>query len=344
MFGFKNKKKEEVQIVDSWMRENFIPVHPTTSVRMLKPYQRMIILRKPEGEKKCIIDISLPYDEIEKLKEQVSEQRYPNVFDKNILRIIPPTSEIEERFKNISKSDMEAVAQMLNDISFNGGDIELDEMSVDKIESRNVVPVLKMFDEKVNISLREGEEKHNLSIPVDKDIDNIDGVKIKIPLEEIYNKKWNDFDEYINNINQALNEKDTNKSIDLISAMVDSTNDVVESAEKDNVIESHDNTVIETELKESNNQISADYETDYHDDYNDEVQTDRIDEKKIDKSNLSFFKKDSANYSNINATGRVYKRINFYKSDSAAEYERVVLNKKKKMIIYRRKIDKNLLK
>lgn len=336
MFKFKNKKVNEVEVVDSWMRENFIPVPSNTSIKKLKPYQRMVILRKPEGEKKCIIDISLPYDEIVRLKQETEDNKYPNIFDKNILRIIPPTSEIEERFRTITKNDMEIVAQMLNDTSISSGDVELDSMSESMIDSQNKLPLIKMHDEKISISINEKDRVKKDEF-VDKEIDNIDGVKFKIPLEEVYNQKWNDFDEYINNLDAALNEENSDKAIDNIANMMEEEPSIdqamIDSVEQSEIVVQQEN-----------------YETDYHDendqaldDYLNQGQ-DLVDPIKGSQTPLTFFKSQTQSYSNLDPTQRVTKKVNFYKSAPASDYEKVVLNKKMKMITIRRKIDKSLLK
>ncbi|QHG90267.1 hypothetical protein [Malacoplasma iowae] len=72
IFSKKSKQDENLIVDDNWMRHDYILVDNNISPKDLKPYQRLIVLRKPTGEQKCVVDVSLPYEELKNYKQKLT--------------------------------------------------------------------------------------------------------------------------------------------------------------------------------------------------------------------------------------------------------------------------------
>lgn len=206
---------------DDWMRPDFIIVSKDFSPKELKPYQRLIVLRKPEGEIRCIVDKSLPYNEIARIQQKIDQVGYIDVNSNEFTRIIPNDfKNASEKIFDIDSNDIET-KETVNEIKQLLDDFQRNEYSNDvlKEEKQNIYisSLIKLKDENVAIHLNDKQEKKQNPVnelglesaeqptknPFD-DVNIIDSVKIHIPHEEqLITWDHNDMDE-IQQFNEAL--------------------------------------------------------------------------------------------------------------------------------------------
>ncbi|QHG89337.1 hypothetical protein [Malacoplasma iowae] len=352
IFSKKSKQDENLIVDDNWMRHDYILVDNNISPKDLKPYQRLIVLRKPTGEQKCVVDVSLPYEELKKLQAEVNTKGYANILDDQITRIIPSEYEYSRYFDHkITEEKADNISSMFSSTS----DKEFEEINQQNLPFD--VPnasLISLKDNSIDISLVD-----NNPIELDPEVDNIDNVEIIIPSED-RNANWADFgDSFGESTNEQINnEVSPNENNNEIYYQNELT--IAEENYYDEngyqLEQPHDPTFVD----EQNNQENIDYQTenDNVDNYNVPVnpQTDYVDyndenqaltiENKEQEQVYSFFKNKVAlrQYEEQKKNGqRNY--YSFYKvpESNGNPVKKVMLNKKAKMFAYRRKIDKRLL-
>ena len=132
IFSKKIKQEENLVVDDDWMRHDYILVDNNISPKDLKPYQRLIVLRKPTGEQKCVVDVSLPYEELKKLQEEVNTKGYANILDDQITRIIPSEYEYSKYYEHkITEEKAENISSMFSSTS----DKEFDEINLGDVNA-----------------------------------------------------------------------------------------------------------------------------------------------------------------------------------------------------------------
>lgn len=205
---------------DDWMRPDFIIVSKDFSPKELKPYQRLIVLRKPTGEIRCIVDKSLSYSEIARMQQKIDQVGYIDVNSNEFTRIIPHDFKAaSEKVFDIESND-EETKEVVNEIKQLLDDFQKNEYSMDSLaeEKQNIYisSLIKLKDDNISIHLNDkkktdnnshgqlSEAKSNISEDIFTDVNIIDSVKVHIPHEEqLITWEQDDMDE-IQQFNEAL--------------------------------------------------------------------------------------------------------------------------------------------
>ncbi len=203
LFNKKNNVSQEEIIRDEWLKRDYILVPNETTPNDLTNYQKLIVLRKPEGEQRCIVDFALSFNDVDKLHYE-SQFKDVDIYDKNFKRLIPTylnTKEIDDDVDNTDEDEIRIVSRTLTETAdeFKLSDSELKDSLLDYEEIE--VPVLrvddksgKIFQAKLNLL---NEKRQNKNIIKNSEIDDIDGVDI--PTEDDYEirQEWSEVDYYI---------------------------------------------------------------------------------------------------------------------------------------------------
>ncbi|WP_412032607.1 hypothetical protein [Malacoplasma muris] len=369
---FKNNKKEkkqveqksDVQVNDGWMREDFILVSNRTKAKDLKPYQRLVVLRKPDGEQKCIIDKSLPFREIERIQELINKKGFVDINSKEFTRIIPNDFKTESDIFEESKESVETSALAIK--RADNSDY------IDFLVDPNKMPksILKLEDDKLKYKL---DPKHTLKSNKVDDVDLIDDIEIYIPHED-RKLRWDTIDEndFSNNVDHDLKQVsdlkveeeivEDNSSLDDSIPPSDYIGNIEESVEvpqEDNYkyVDQQQEQEVEEEQQEVYNENIYEPSDEYASEQpelemqsteefvSDELTTENFEHEIPKETVTSFFKNtveyDSSIYdTNRQPSGNYYK---FYEDTNNNPLEAKVVNKKVKMIIRRKKIDEKLI-
>ncbi|MDE7100066.1 MAG: hypothetical protein K2N99_02440, partial [Malacoplasma sp.] len=202
-----NKKKNEIQeeeIItrDEWLKRDYILVPNETTPNDLTNYQKLIVLRKPEGEKRCIVDFALSFDDVDKLHYE-SQFQDVDIYDKSFKRLIPTylnTKEIDDDVDNTDEEEIRSVSRTLAETAdeFKLSDSELKDslLSYEEIE----VPILrveeksgKIFQAKLDLL----NKKREKTTPKNNEVDDIDGVDILTEDDYAIRQGWSEVDDYI---------------------------------------------------------------------------------------------------------------------------------------------------
>lgn len=348
---------------DDWVRSDYILVSNKTSAKDLKPYQRMVVLRKPSGQQKYIIDKSLPYSEIKKIQSLIEKRKPVDINSNKIKRIIPNEYKTYEEISDddILVNEYENDLKVLKDLNVG----EFNEHLVDN----EITSLLKLEDDYSRVSLK---SKNNISGVSDVDI--IDSVKIYIPHEE-RKIKWNtidgkEIDEEINKLveNEStefveepinLSENDElpldsnyeihNNELEENSNIDDEiVNDEVFANNEEPIYENYESNLSQDDLQVSENNYDVNDEYQFVEnqekDYDGEILTTDTYVEKPKQTITSFFKNEIeiSNYA-IQDQERRNNYYRFYNDTNNMPMEKVVLNKKLNMFTMRKKIDKNLI-
>lgn len=348
---------------DDWVRSDYILVSNKTSAKDLKPYQRMVVLRKPSGQQKYIIDKSLPYSEIKKIQILIEKRKPVDINSNKIKRIIPNEYKTYEEISDddILVNEYENDLKVLKDLNVG----EFNEHLVDN----EITSLLKLEDDYSRVSLK---SKNNISGVSDVDI--IDSVKIYIPHEE-RKIKWNtidgkEIDEEINKLveNEStefveepinLSENDElpldsnyeihNNELEENSNIDDEiVNDEVFANNEEPIYENYESNLSQDDLQVSENNYDVNDEYQFVEnqekDYDGEILTTDTYVEKPKQTITSFFKNEIeiSNYA-IQDQERRNNYYGFYNDTNNMPMEKVVLNKKLNMFTMRKKIDKNLI-
>lgn len=349
--------QQEVQ-KDDWMREDYILVSNKTKAKHLKPYQRLVVLRTPNGEKRCIVDKSLPYSEINKIQHLMKTQGFVDINSNEFNRIIPNdfknTSDCFELTNDVVNKEI-GVLKSMNDIDFK--DQEFDPYQFDK-------SLLKLEDENYTIKLNKKDKTLKSNTVNDTDI--IDDINIYIPHEE-RRIRWDlvegfdEVDRKVNNILNNQNQQDDsyqedvelfqddydivdNKPVDEINQeeQVQLFDQNEQQVDGDQSSENINQEVVEQETVEATQPEYPTTESDYTDyqDGSNETNEPIQDIQTV----TSFFKNevsyDKNMYNTSRHSGNFYR---FYQDTNTQPFEAKIVNKKAKMVIKRRKIDKQLI-
>lgn len=348
-------------IKDDWVRSDYILVSNKTSAKDLKPYQRMVVLRKPTGQQKYIVDKSLPYGEIKKLQNLIEKRQPVDINSSKIKRIIPNEYKTYEEIDNDSIINYEDDLNVLKDL--NSG--EFNEHLVDN----EITSLLKLEDDFSRISL-----KSKTDISGVNDVEIIDSVKIYIPHEE-RKIKWDTIDgdqvddginELIKNQDNEVLEENYNDNLVLESdyeiynqanqSDYDNNGEPIASDEvfltneEESLYENYETNLIQDELylnsEENQGEVVSDYQVveEQEKDYDGEILTTNTYVEKPKQTITSFFKNEIeiSDYA-IQDQQRRNNYYRFYNDTNNMPMEKVVLNKKANMFTMRRKIDKNLI-
>ncbi|MDE6894236.1 MAG: hypothetical protein K2J02_02540, partial [Malacoplasma sp.] len=197
-----SKKKNEIQeeeIItrDEWLKRDYILVPNETTPNDLTNYQKLIVLRKPEGEKRCIVDFALSFDDVDKLHYE-SQFQDVDIYDKNFKRLIPTylnTKEIDDDVDNTDEEEIRSVSRTLAETAdeFKLSDSELKDslLSYEEIE----VPILrveeksgKIFQAKLDLL----NKKRENTTPKNNEVDDIDGVDILTEDDYAIRQEWSE--------------------------------------------------------------------------------------------------------------------------------------------------------
>lgn len=218
IFGKKNKSSEVQR--DNWIKRDYILVPNDTKPSDLKEYQKLIVLRKPEGEQRCIVDYSLPFHEVDKLHLDSLENTVDlktDLFDKNLKRIIPTylnTKEVDDDLNNTDWDEITYSSKSIREASdlFRIADEEFAHALV-KVPNKEI-PIIRLDEEngqvlltkleihnyerqedltKLNIPKREGNENNAIE---EIEIDDIDGVDILTEKDLEIRDTWSEVDYY----------------------------------------------------------------------------------------------------------------------------------------------------
>lgn len=338
---------------DGWVRSDYILVSNTTSAKDLKPYQRMVVLRKPSGQQKYIVDKSLPYSEIKKIQNLIKKKQPVDINSSKIKRIIPNDYKTIEEITDIDSIDnYEKDLAVLKSLGSN----EFSEHLVDN----DVKSLLKLEDDFSRVTLKSKKEITGVN-----DVEIIDSVKIFIPHEE-RRIKWNTIDG--EQIDDAINELIENQNIDSINKEEHTNDEILETnydansnhtydaSEQNNEIsldenneevlyENYDTNLTQDDLYLSDENESLDESTIYEEkDYDGEILTTDTYVEKPKQTITSFFKNEIeiSDYA-IQNEQRHNNYYRFYNDTNDMPMEKIILNKKANMFTMRKKIDKNLI-
>lgn len=197
---------------DGWMRSDFIVVSKNFKVKNLKPYQRLIVLRKPEGEVKCVVDKSLPFSEIERIQEKIQRNGHFNINSKNITRIIPHDYKVQsEKIESDPEEDIET-AKLLFEVETGTNEFSKNEIGENNDANfQTNYYIFHMNNEYVvsNPLRKVVPSDQQKKVTVD-DVDLIDSIRIKIPHEE-RSINWNTNDDEVQRfLNLEQQETETN--------------------------------------------------------------------------------------------------------------------------------------
>ena len=218
---FSKKNKNSTYQRDEWIKRDYILVSNDTKPSDLKEYQKLIVLRKPEGEQRCIVDYSLPFDEVDKLHygslENVVDLKR-DIFNKKLKRIIPAylnTKEIDDDINNTDWNEIVDSSQSIRESSdlFKAAESEF---SYALVKSKNnEVPLLRLDEENgqilmtkleienyekdpfLNLIKKSNEEKSIDGVNKEEiEIDDIDGIDILTDKDIEIRSTWVDVDHY----------------------------------------------------------------------------------------------------------------------------------------------------
>ena len=390
----KDLKNENEQLVvvkkDNWIKRHFIVVPNTTTPAHLKEYQKLIVLRKPEGEKRVVVDFSLTDEQLDKLHYQSLESDYIDLNDKDIFRIIPTninTKEIDDSSK-LSHAEIEELNSILSSSAeefrkFDRPELDEEYVSIFRMEDKNV----KIIDDSFY------KAKKDDGFPLNHDCDDIDSVVIKTDEQKELRETWKDVDKFLSEREEVENrlKGETNKNVveqtdyipgpqplfrnfvdtdffkipaynsedDPLNREIIPRYESYDESKEEYINKTFENDHIVYEAKDANDtiEVSDAYETtsgEHEDpelvstnmlnetknmsDYIQEVPNSENVESIEQPVTLSFFKnKVSSTPSVVSGGGQhIPKHLKFYKSDREFRYEKVILNKKKKMFMYRK--------
>lgn len=352
----KNKKanndldqyEQEMPIDDGWIRDDYILVNNKTRAKDLKPYQRLVVLRKPDGEQKCIVDNSLSYREIKRIQGIINEKGYVDINDESITRIIPNEYKTEG-YKSLFSQEQ---AIIMNEIM---NEIKPELYSDHEVKTDDNVPLIKFQDASIKITTKNKNINTKSGV---EDVDIIDSVDIYIPHEE-RNIKWDDeYEMYLDNERVEYENLEDNSYDyqEYNDAQYPNEEYYVEEFNQEEIPnqdvqqeeyspEYYENTSHEHEQDVQPESVYVnDSNQDYVEsgDYNDIVleANQYIEEPK--ETITSFFKNEiELNASNNPQRGRNYYK--FYEDNNTNPVQKVVFNKKINMFTMRRKIDKKLI-
>lgn len=196
MLKFKSKKKE-TQISqqkpikkDSWVKSHFIVVPNTTTPNDLTDYQKLIVLRKPEGEQRVIVDFSLTDAETNMLHNESLENDVVNIDDKNLLRIIPTDLNTKEKesYDNLSDEEIEKMSAILRANSEEFKEFDKTE------EKEEYESILRLDDKNVRIV---DDSYYKPVNDFDSGFEDIDSIVIPTDEQKELRETWKDVDQYI---------------------------------------------------------------------------------------------------------------------------------------------------
>lgn len=204
------KKKKDDQVVerDEWIQRDYILVSNDTTPDDLKEYQKLIVLRKPEGEKRCVVDYSLSYDDVDKLQYESIVSGEVNLFDENLKRIIPTylnTKENDFDLDNVDEDELHRMSKLLKETS---NELKLTEVDFENrkfnADSRVDIPILKtdnivgkILTDKMSIFQYEQEKKKSVEVKNNPyGADDIDGIDILTEVDLEIRDSWTDVDTY----------------------------------------------------------------------------------------------------------------------------------------------------
>lgn len=377
-----NYVQNNVDIAQDWLKDNYIVVPNWTKPSQLTKYQKLIVLRQPEGEKRVVVDFSLTQSEKERLHNESIEGNIVDLNDENIFRMIPTsinTKEIEDA-NFLSKKEIEAI---YNDLSSTSQEFELIQNDV-VLDQEKIPTILRMEDKDIRI-IDDTYYRENFEHPIFKASENNDSEFGFIETDERreLRESWSNIDKYIE-IREEIDDRLKNKYQDFqdnpkeyipkVQPMFRNILDVKvydNEQEQENIGNSEEDNLIEITINNSNNEIfnelkyeerheysdnEGNYQNSTHENDDPEIIVDNLDKTQslsnyvedisfendsddvVDQpKELSFFKNTAdvsirTNYS----VNRNRKYIKFYKSDREFKYQKVKLNRKKKMYMIKK--------
>lgn len=396
-FGQKSISKEEEQEQlmienalknrDSWVKNYFIVVPNNVTPKDLTKYQKLIVLRKPDGEQRVVVDFSLTDEETQRLHFESLNSDTIDLKDKNTFRIIPTnlnTKEVEDSH-SIREDEIEHVSKILVQSA--------EEFRKHEIEQESEITFLRMNDKNVKV-INDRFFNSDSSNFYDKDVDDIDSVVIETEESVKLRETWKNVDDFIMEENEierrkmsSYDEQENHEElpkdycpniqplfrnfIDLDFFNIDNNveeNEITFDDSKINEYPKYDVDIsvdeevedkhklnpsreigvelynfdddIETEQENPEILVSnldepkkmGDYLSQQQQHLNESVETQQEQENTV----VSFFKNNvTPNPINTNM-GHIPKHIKFYKTTRNVRYEKVILNKKKKMYTYRK--------
>lgn len=212
MAKFKKNKKLEQQenknelealnIRRQWVKDHFILVPNTTTPKDLNNYQKLIVLRRPQGEQRVIVDFSLTQSEVSRLH---NESLVSDIIDINnnqdILRIIPTNVNTKEKYVNNDFTD-EEIKEIFEALNDGLSDVAISDTS-EFFDVNN--SIFKLEDESIKIVDLNFNE-NNLK-KFDLDVDDIDNVKFVTDDIKRIRSSWNKIDDFLVETTDLENRK-----------------------------------------------------------------------------------------------------------------------------------------
>lgn len=351
-----NQYEQEMPIDDGWIRDDYILVNNKTRAKDLKPYQRLVVLRKPDGEQKCIVDNSLSYRELKRIQGIINEKGYVDINDESITRIIPNEYKTEG-YKSLFSQEQ---AIIMNDVM---NEIKPELYSDHEVKLDDNVPIIKFQDANIKITTKSKNVSSKNSV---EDVDIIDSVDIYIPHEE-RNIKWDDeYELYLDNERVSYDNSDENPYDYENYDYSEQDNQEFQYSNEGHYEEEFNHEQYQNDESLQQEEYAPEYyesdsvnqydahqpENVYVDDSNqdyvenvDYVDTALETNQYIEQPKetvTSFFKNEvELNQNSNQQRGRNYYK--FYEDNNTNPIERVVFNKKINMFTMRKKIDKKLI-
>lgn len=162
----KKQKQETIQPQDPWIKPHYVLVDDALKVQDLAPYQKLIILRKPDGEKKCVVDLALSNKDALELHENSLKAPLKNLQKPYYSRMLYQS---QPMINNQTEEDINQIAACLQRVVKEGADLE------QKYSSETKVDFLQTNSKPFATT--------------QKDVSEIDMVQIKVP-----NNQWQTID------------------------------------------------------------------------------------------------------------------------------------------------------
>lgn len=368
------KKKNDDQFIerDEWLQRDYILVPNETTPDDLTEYQKLIVLRKPEGEKRCVVDYSLSFNDVDRL-QQDSIIGEADLFDENLKRVIPTYLNTKKNDFDLDNLDENELSEMSLTLKETFNELKLTEADFQEVSIREYkkdIPILKtdnligkVLKDKMTIFQYE-QEKRKQAIQRDQnkvpDVDDIDGVDILTDFDLEIRDTWKDVDAYFEreeSIEKRLRITDEDATLSpfyvpkiqpLFRNFIDvnfsemkqasSLTSIYETAQewyedKAGMYTDEITSDGEEQFIDLNKRVSEDPEIVMNDIFG-EQESEVIEQPKT----LSFFKNEvTANRGYHSPAEHDPKYVQFYKSNRNFVYEKVILDKKRGIFNIRKK-------
>lgn len=382
---FKKKSIAHLQDTqDEWMRNYYIEVSKDFKVSDLKPFQKLIVLKTNEGDRKVVVDFSLTKNEINRLQSESLNESTIEIKTNKPFRLISDQDislAKEGIVKKIPESEEYTIIKDLKTKNpfFEKNtaqktikkDEEIDENQVAKEAEKEQLNDFEAYDSEYNSSIYSEELKNqykNKLIFEDKPLEFYDEKKDKVILTFKLRELNNDWDQYEIIEEEKFFDKSPEKQAEetreqFLGELEKSVDEVFSEVSTDQAIINEDPYLETTSSNYQDNESYVDNQNQINDHslLNDSVDIEISQQKnEEDHQNFDseihqepedptlFFKKNSEvpEYYKNSRTFDDGSKYPFYQKNRGlpGEYEELKVSKYTDMIIVRRKINKKLLR